>query len=117
LTPSAPRPATSAPSRALPPSIAELGEPGIEPPKKISGEFARYPEAARRRKVKGVVTVSLVISEAGVPEELQVVESAGPVLDQAVLDAVSKWRFEPATREGRPVRLRYRVRQHFRLES
>jgi serine/threonine-protein kinase len=117
LTPAAPRPATSAPSRALPPSIAELGEPGIEPPKKISGEFARYPEAARRRKVKGVVTVSLVISEAGVPEELQVVESAGPVLDQAVLDAVSKWRFEPATREGRPVRLRYRVRQHFRLES
>jgi serine/threonine-protein kinase len=117
LTPAAPRPATSAPSPALPPSIAELGEPGIEPPKKISGEFARYPEAARRRKVKGVVTVSLVISEAGVPEELQVVESAGPVLDQAVLDAVSKWRFEPATREGRPVRLRYRVRQHFRLES
>ncbi len=99
------------------PRVAELGDPGVTPPRKIAGEFARYPEVARKRKVSGVVTVSMVISEAGIPEELQVVESAGPLLDQVVLDAVSRWRFEPASRGGRPVRLRYRARQHFRLES
>jgi TonB family protein len=59
----------------------------------------------------------MVISETGVPEELQVVESGGPILDEAVLKAVSEWRFEPPSRDGRPVRLRYRIRQHFRLES
>jgi TonB family protein len=111
------RPAASVPESAPPPLVAELGDPGVSPPKKISGEFARYPEAARKRKVSGIVTVSMVISEAGVPEELQVVESGGPLLDQAVLKAVSEWRFEPASRDSRPVRLRYRMRQHFRLES
>jgi len=113
----APRPAVKTPESAALPRVAELGEPGVSPPRKISGEFARYPEAARKRKVSGIVTVSMVISEAGFPEELQVVESGGPLLDEAVLKAVEKWRFEPASRDGRPVRLRYRVRQHFRLES
>ncbi len=113
----APAPTAKTRATAPLPLVAELGEPGVSPPKKISGEFARYPEAARRRKVSGIVTVSMVISETGVPEELQVVESGGPLLDEAVLKAVSDWRFEPASREGRPVRLRYRMRQHFRLES
>ena len=111
------RPASKTPESAPRPRVAELGEPGVNPPRKISGEFARYPEAARKRKVSGIVTVSMVISETGVPEELQVVESGGPILDEAVLKAVSEWRFEPPSRDGRPVRLRYRIRQHFRLES
>jgi serine/threonine-protein kinase len=113
----APGPAAKTLEVAPAPQIAELGEAGVTPPQKIAGEFARYPEAARKRKVGGIVTVSMVISEAGVPEELQVVESGGPILDEAVLKAVAQWRFEPATRDGRPVRLRYRIRQHFRLES
>jgi TonB family protein len=100
----------------LPSLVAELGEPGVSPPKKLSGEFARYPETARRRKVSGVVTVSMIISESGVPEDLEVIESAGPLLDEAVLNAVAEWRFEPAQRDGRPVPLRYRMRQRFRLE-
>jgi len=112
-----PRPASKTPESAPPPRVAELGEPGVNPPRKISGEFARYPEAARKRKVSGIVTVSMVISETGIPEELQVVESGGSILDEAVLKAVSEWRFEPPSRDGRPVRLRYRIRQHFRLES
>jgi serine/threonine-protein kinase len=98
-------------------SIAELGEAGLVPPKKIAGDFARYPDAARRRRQSGVVTVAMVISESGVPEEMQVVESAGDVLDQAVLAAVREWRFEPALRNGKPVRIHWRVRQHFRLSS
>ena len=32
-------------------------------------------------------------------------------------EAVSEWRFEPATRGDRPLPVRYVVRQHFRLES
>ncbi len=112
----APRPAVKTPESAPLPRVAELGDPGVSPPRKISGEFARYPEAARKRKVSGIVTVSMVISETGIPEELQVVESGGPTLDEAVLKAVSEWRFEPPSRDGRPVRLRYRIRQHFRLD-
>ncbi len=95
--------AVETPLNPLPSLVAELGEPGVSPPRKLSGEFARYPEVARRRRVSGVVTVSMVISEVGLPEDLQVIESGGPLLDEAVLNAVAEWRFEPASRDGRPV--------------
>ncbi len=96
--------------------VAELGEPGVEAPRKLWGHFASYPEAARARNVTGTVVVSMVISEAGVPEQLAVVESGGPLLDEAVVEAVSIWRFAPASRDGDPVRVRYLVRQQFRVE-
>ncbi|MGH9324339.1 MAG: TonB family protein, partial [Vicinamibacteria bacterium] len=101
----APKAEAPVPTEAVP-TVAELGDAGVVSPQKISGNFARYPEAARRMRVSGVVTVTMVISEAGIPEELQVVESGGPVLDQAVVKAVEKWRFTPASRDGQPVRIR-----------
>jgi serine/threonine-protein kinase len=102
---------------AAAPAVAEVGDENVEPPKKIAGDFARYPDIARRRKMSGTVTVSMVISETGVPEEIRVVESAGEILDAAVVEAVRSWRFEPASRNGRPVRIHWRVRQTFRLGS
>jgi eukaryotic-like serine/threonine-protein kinase len=98
------------------PAIAEMGDPGIAPPRKIAGDFAHYPELARKRRLTGVVTVSMTISETGSPEEIAVVESAGDVLDEAVLKAIATWRFEPASRDGKPVAIHWQVRQHFRLD-
>ena len=45
---------------------------------------------------------------------LSVVESAGPVLDKAVLDAVRGWRFKPATKAGVRVKVRWTARQTYR---
>ena len=45
---------------------------------------------------------------------LSVVESAGPVLDEAVLDAVRGWRFEPATKAGVRVKVRWTARQTYK---
>jgi TonB family protein len=97
-------------------AIAELGDPGVTPPRRVSGDYARYPDAARRQRVSGSVTLSMVISETGTLEELEVVESGGPLLDEAVSRAVAQWRFEPATRNGQPVKIRWLVRQRFRLD-
>jgi serine/threonine-protein kinase len=122
--PELPRPAAAAvasppiePAPEPAPAVAELGDPNVSQPRKISGEFARYPEPARKRGVDGAVMVSMVISETGIPEELRVEQSGGPLLDEAVLKAVETWRFEPATKSGQPVRIRWKVRQTFRLES
>ncbi len=94
-----------------------MGDPGVVSPRKIAGDFAHYPELAKRHRVTGIVTVSMIISEKGSPEELEVVESGGDVLDEAVLRAVATWKFEPALRDGKPVPIRWRVRQHFRLQN
>jgi periplasmic protein TonB len=37
-------------------------------------------------------------------------------LDQAALDAVRQWKFEPATRAGEPVDVYYNLTVNFRLE-
>jgi TonB family protein len=43
------------------------------------------------------VAVRMVVSPQGVPEDLSIVHSAGPVVDQKTLDAVRQYRFQPAT--------------------
>ena len=63
---------------------------------------------------EGTVAVTMIVDETGVPTELAVVESAGPVLDRAVLDAVRGWRFEPATKGGVRVKVRWTARQTYR---
>ncbi|HYN02535.1 MAG TPA: TonB family protein, partial [Vicinamibacteria bacterium] len=72
--------------------LVELG-PGVTPPVRISGDSATYPERARKMKLRGSVLVALIVDENGLPTDLQVVESAGPILDEVVLKAMRTWRF------------------------
>jgi len=96
--------------------LVELG-PGDTPPRKISGEAASYPPAARRMRQEGSVTLEMTVTEDGVPADFKVVQSAGAILDHAVIKAVGTWRYEPALRKGVKVRVRTLVRQSFRLGS
>ena len=92
--------------------LVEVG-PGVTPPKKVAGGPAPYPEAARRLRLKGSVTVELIVTEKGHVLEPRVVESAGEVLDDALLAAVKGWHYEPADANGVKVRVRIRERQTF----
>ncbi|HEX6739194.1 MAG TPA: energy transducer TonB, partial [Vicinamibacteria bacterium] len=120
--------ASAAPSRPSPaPSAAPAGnapllpawvhdlerDPAITLPRRISGATVRYPEAARRLRFGGLVMVEMVITERGETADVRVLHGAGDVLDQAVVDAVRGWRFEPARKGGRPVRVRWRHSHNF----
>lgn len=106
--------ATSRPNpRTRKGDLVELG-PDMTPPQRIRGEFASYPEDAREQGEEGTVTVEMIITEGGHLVDLQVVESAGTILDQAVLEALWAWRFQPAKKDGVRVRVRWRVSQIFR---
>jgi protein TonB len=60
-----------------------------------------YPEGARRQGAEGVATLRFQVQADGTVGEMAVVRSAGhPELDGAAMEAVKKWRFEPA-RSGR----------------
>jgi TonB family protein len=87
--------------------------PDVTPPEKLSGGTAPYPEAARKLKLRGMVAVEMTVTEQGEPAELRVVESAGEILDGAVLAAVRDWRYTPAQKNGVKVRTRVRVEQTF----
>jgi TonB family protein len=74
-----------------------------------------FPEAAKRSRLQGSVELSFLIDENGQVGELQVLESGGAVFDDAVLETVKSWRYEPATKHG--VRVKMRWVQRFRFQQ
>jgi serine/threonine-protein kinase len=86
----------------------------VTPPHRIKGEAAGYPKAAERFHYLGKVSVEFVVDEKGRPQDLHVVESAGEVLNAAVLEAIRSWEFAPARKNGVPVKVRWQWAQEFR---
>jgi len=93
-------------------TLVEVG-PDVTPPRRLSGDSVRFPEAARRLRILGSVRVDFIVDEKGDVSDLRITESAGDVLDRAVLEAVRTWRFEPATLRGVKVKVRWHTRQTF----
>jgi TonB family protein len=58
-----------------------------------------YPELARKMNLTGTVKVQVVVAPNGTVKDAKVV-GGHPVLANAALDAVRKWRFEPAAAES-----------------
>lgn len=58
-----------------------------------------YPELARKMNITGSVKVEVVVAPNGTVKDAKVV-GGHPVLANAALDAVRKWRFEPAAAES-----------------
>jgi periplasmic protein TonB len=74
-----------------------------------------YPETARRARLSGFVVLEAIISTRGRVEDLRVLRSADPLLDAAAVEAVSRWRYRPATLGGRAVRVYLTVTVDFTL--
>jgi TonB family protein len=62
-----------------------------------------YPSEARQLHVQGTVVLDATINEQGQMEDLKLV-SGSPLLAQAAMDAVRKWRYSPYLLNGKPVR-------------
>jgi TonB family protein len=58
-----------------------------------------YPELARKLNLTGTVKVEVVVAPNGSVKDAKVV-GGHPVLANAALEAVKKWRFEPAAMES-----------------
>ncbi|MGA9545461.1 MAG: energy transducer TonB [Candidatus Sulfotelmatobacter sp.] len=58
-----------------------------------------YPDLARKMNITGTVKIQVVVAPNGTVKDAKVV-GGHPVLAGAALDAVRKWRFEPAAVES-----------------
>jgi periplasmic protein TonB len=97
-------------------------ESSMTPPRYGFGSAAnpipRYPEAARANGWEGVVMLSVSVAADGRAESVSIGKSSGhSLLDAAAVDAVRRWRFEPARRAGVPVAGTATVPIRFRLED
>jgi periplasmic protein TonB len=68
-----------------------------------------YPQELRRKKVEGTVSVLLVVNQAGLVVDPRIETSSDPGFERPALDAVRRWKFEPATRGGKKVQCKIRV--------
>ncbi len=82
----------------------------------ISLPTPKYPEAAKRMKVFGVVTVAVVIDEAG--NVIAAHASGGPAtLKEAAVQAALKARFSPTKLSGQPVKVSGVINYKFSLSQ
>jgi len=57
-----------------------------------------YPELARRMNITGVVRIQVTVDKNGTVKSTKLV-GGHPVLANASLDAVAKWKYEPGSEE------------------
>jgi len=76
----------------------------------------KYSDEARAAKIDGTITLSVYIDALGLPRNIQIVKSLGYGLDEKAKEAVSQWRFHPATRAGIPEGFQTKIEVTFRLQ-
>jgi periplasmic protein TonB len=75
-----------------------------------------YPPAALHARRQGTVLIRVEVSADGNPLNVKLSQSCGfPDLDESALQAVRRWRFEPARLAGMPVTSRVEVPVAFNL--
>jgi TonB family protein len=65
----------------------------------------KYPQSAIKQRIDGEVILYAIIRKDGNVDSIQLVRGIDPVLDQNAMDALARWQFRPATRDGRTVDL------------
>ncbi|MEO6401671.1 MAG: energy transducer TonB [Vicinamibacteria bacterium] len=71
-------------------------------PKKIKNVHPVYPLAAKEAHVQGAVMLEYVVRSDGAVDRVRVV--SGPeLLRDAAMTSIKEWKYQPATREGKPV--------------
>lgn len=128
-TPPQPEPTPEPPKelvKAAPPKPVQSAAP-VKPVYKpvnvqaayLSNPKPDYPRLAQRRGWEGIVVLEMDLDKNGLPQRVEIADSSGHrVLDKAAQAAVKRWRFNPATRDGKAVAARdVRVPIQFRLDD
>lgn len=92
-----------------------LAVPLFVAPVRISGKDPKFPFKAKMEHTSGMVLLNAVISKEG--RILSLTPVSGPeILRKAALDAVKKWKFKPATKDGQPIEAQIGLSVDFSLE-
>lgn len=115
---------TAPPSVTTPPSVN--GGPDNPAPKPVEDTFVKaeiiekvrpvYPAIARVASIEGSVVLAATVGADGSISNLRVIRSADPRLDQAAREALLKYRFTPARRNGLPETSTMEVTVEFLLD-
>jgi TonB family protein len=79
----------------------------------VEAEFSDY---ARRNRICGTTIIGLIVDAEGLPQDVHVIKSLEPSLEQNAVAAVEQYRFKPAMKDGTiPVPVEIKIEVDFTL--
>ena len=97
------------------PGLSKVGN-AVFPPAALNHVEARYSDEARIKHIEGVCLISVIVDAQGMPQNARVIRSLGYGLDEKAIEAVKKYKFKPAMKDGKtPVPVMITVQVNFRL--
>lgn len=97
-------------------SIPHVDAKGIRPPRPIRRVEPVTPPGFASSGRRATAKVEIVVDATGFVEAGWLVRG-DPQWGAAVLDAVRQWTFEPATRDGKPIRVRFRITSEYESQG
>jgi TonB family protein len=96
-------------------AIHSFSKNGVSPPVPLNNIFAEFSDAARIAKYSGVCLISLVVDTHGMPQNAQVLRPLDYGLTEKAIEAVRRYRFTPAMKNGEPVSVMITVEVNFKF--
>jgi TonB family protein len=87
---------------------------GVSAPKIVYKVEPIYTTEALDARLQGTVVLSVVVGRNGVPSDIRVLRPL-PALEDEAIDAVRRWRFKPAEKDGKAVPVFAQIEINFRL--
>jgi feruloyl esterase len=95
--------------------IHTIKDQSVKAPRALHTPEPKYSRSARKQRIEGTVTLSMIIGTDGRAHDLKVVKSLEPSLDANAIEAVKNWKFAPATKDGHPVAVEMRLEVDYKL--
>ena len=97
-----------------PDSVPACG-PDVTLPRPTKERRPQYPSNAMRERVQGWVEMEVVVKDDGKVGAVRMIKTLHPELDEAAIEAVRQWEFEPAKRAGKAIPVMVNIEMTFRL--
>jgi TonB family protein len=114
--PAAPRPSDGPPARPAAPTAAPVDrnvysatDADVKPPIAVSQVMPRWIAPSRLVTTTFTGSLEVIVDEKGGVESVSVLQGTGTPYDTQLVEAARKWRYQPATRGGLPVKYRRTV--------
>jgi TonB family protein len=88
----------------------------VLPPKVLYKVNPDYAQEDKDAKIEGTVLLQMIVTAEGNAEDIKIVRSLSPGLDQKAIEAIQRWTFQPGTKDGTAVPVWATVEMNFRLK-